>query len=69
MLLNQLERLKADERKKAMLKQNADTQNFVERAGESNHIVADQTGFGKKETYRQAKYIADNADPETIDEG
>jgi hypothetical protein len=59
--LEQLERLKADERKKANLKQNTDTQNFAERMGESNEIVADQTGFGNKETYRQAKYIADNA--------
>lgn len=32
----------------------------------SNKNVADQSGFGNKETYRQANFIGDNADRELI---
>ena len=32
----------------------------------SNKQVAEEVGFGNKETYRQAKYISENADEETI---
>ncbi|HET7616716.1 MAG TPA: hypothetical protein VFK27_07100, partial [Bacillales bacterium] len=46
---------------------NTDTQDFVEREkGETNENVAKQSGFGNRETYRQAKYIDKHADEETI---
>ncbi len=34
-------------------------QNFVQQdeQGKTNQIVAEATGFGNKETYRQAKFI------------
>ena len=32
----------------------------------TNKQVAEEVGFGNKETYRQAKYISENADEETI---
>ncbi|OMF75039.1 hypothetical protein BK143_01255 [Paenibacillus peoriae] len=55
-----MERLKAKER------MGQGVQNFAQHeTGKSSKIVADQTGFGNKETYRQAKYIADNADSES----
>ncbi|UOF90765.1 ParB N-terminal domain-containing protein [Fodinisporobacter ferrooxydans] len=60
--LEQIEVLKAQERMKNP------TQNFAQGSskGESAEIVAKQTGFGNKETYRQAKFIAEHADEETI---
>lgn len=62
--MEQVEKLKARERMLAT--QNNDsaktaaTQNFAEQ-GESAAIVASETGFGNKETYRQAKFVADHA--------
>lgn len=64
--LEQLERLKAKERQGT---RTDNDNNIGQNFARSNDVVADQTGFGNKETYIQAKYIADNADPETIYEG
>jgi len=58
--LERIERAKAEERMKDP------TQNFAEGKGETNEIVAKQTGFGNRENYRKAKFIADHADEETI---
>lgn len=58
--LERIERAKAEERMKNP------TQNFAEGKGETNEIVAKQTGFGNRENYRKAKFIADHADEETI---
>ena len=58
--LEQVEALKAKDR---MMNP---TQNFAE-GGETASIVADQVGFGSKETYRKAKFIADHAEPEAIE--
>lgn len=45
----------------------AATQNLAQLdTGESAAIVATETGFGNKETYRQAKFVAAHAEPETI---
>lgn len=56
-----------------MSKNGAVRQDFAQlRKGKTNEIVAQDIGFGNKETYRQAKYIADNANNEMIkslDEG
>ena len=59
--LEKIEALKAKER---MLTGKSDpTQNFAEGvAGEATQIVAKKLGIGNKETYRQEKYIVDNAD-------
>ena len=61
--LEQVEKLKARERMSEGAK---GTQNFAEPVGESAAVVANETGFGNKETYRQAKFVADHAEPETI---
>lgn len=34
--------------------------------GRADSKVAEEGGFGNKETYRQAKYISENADEEMI---
>jgi len=59
--LEKIESLKAKER---MLTGKSDpTQNFAEGVtGEATQIVAKKLGIGNKETYRQEKYIVDNAD-------
>ena len=59
--LEKIEALKAKER---MLTGKSDpTQNFAEGdKGEATQIVAKKLGIGNKETYRQEKYIVDNAD-------
>lgn len=59
--LEKIEALKAKER---MLTGKSDpTQNFAEGViGEATQIVAKKLGIGNKETYRQEKYIVDNAD-------
>ena len=62
--LESIERVKAEERMKNPTKNSSE--------GETAEIVARETGFGSKDTYRKAKYISDNADEETIrslDEG
>ena len=66
--LERVERLKAEERRNANLKQNENTecQNSDGR-GRSDDTVAEKTGFGSRDTYRKAKYIDDNADTETIE--
>lgn len=59
--LEQVEALKARER---MLNP---AQNFAEgENGRTRDKVAAEAGFGSGETYRKAKFIADNADAETI---
>lgn len=66
--LERIEKVKARERMET-----GGTQNFAEgEKGEAAGITAKESGFGNKETYRQAKYIAENADEEIIkalDEG
>jgi ParB-like chromosome segregation protein Spo0J len=57
--LEQVEALKARER------MGRGAQNSAER-GETAEIVARESGFGSRDTYRKAKFIADHADPETI---
>ena len=50
---------------------NCDGQEFVPQ-GKTSQKVAEEVGFGNKETYRQAKYISENANEEIIkklDEG
>lgn len=59
--LEKIEALKAKERMAVNAKDG--TQNFAEvKKGETAQIVAEQLGIGNKETYRQEKYIVDNAD-------
>ncbi len=59
--LEQIEALKAKERIEDPV------QNFAEgETGRTRDKVANATGFGSGETYRKAKFIADNASPETI---
>lgn len=68
--LERIERVKSEERKKATLKQYKDTDmhKCVDRevSGITDEIVAEKSGFGSREKYRKAKFIAENADPETI---
>ncbi|AOY76892.1 hypothetical protein [Clostridium formicaceticum] len=45
--------------------QKSDVQDFVPR-GKTDDAVANEVGFGNRETYRQAKFIAENADEEMI---
>lgn len=59
--LEKIEALKAKERMAVNAKDG--TQNFAEvKKGETAQIVAEKLGIGNKETYRQEKYIVDNAD-------
>ncbi|WP_207725765.1 ParB/RepB/Spo0J family partition protein [Clostridium sp. DJ247] len=64
--LERIEKAKARERQKQ-------SKNIVsEEKGEAAAITAKKSGFGSKETYRQAKYIYENASKELIgqlDEG
>ncbi|MED4883877.1 ParB N-terminal domain-containing protein [Bacillus smithii] len=68
--LERIERVKAEERRKATLKQYKDTDMHKcvnrEVSGITNEIVAEKSGFGSREKYRKAKFIAENADQETI---
>lgn len=59
--LEQIEKIKAKEN---MSKGGQGLQNFANL--NANEIVAKESGFGNKETYRQAKFIAENADPEIV---
>lgn len=59
--LEQVERLKAKDR------MGQGVQNLAQHeVGKTNEIVAAASGFNNKETYRQAKFIADNADEEIV---
>jgi len=60
--LEEIERVKARERQEAGVRQN------LGEGGRSDDKVSEQSGFGNKETYRQAKYISEHADSETIKE-
>lgn len=61
--LEQIERLKAKDR------MGQGVENFPQpHTGKSRDIVAEQTGFGSGKQFQKAKYIADNADPETIEQ-
>ena len=67
--IERIERIKAEERSKANLKQNqnTDVQNFARRENKkTREKVAEKVGLGSGETYRKAKYIANNADKELI---
>ena len=60
--LEQVEKLKAEERTKDPL------QNFAEgQIGNSRDKVAKVAGFGSGENYRKAKFIAENADRDTLE--
>jgi len=61
--LERIERVKAEERMKAG-KALDPVVNCPQ--GKTRDIVAEKSGFGSSSTYRRAKYIAENADPETI---
>ena len=59
--LEKIETLRAKERMAVNAKDG--TQKFAEvKKGETAQIVAEKIGIGNKETYRQEKYIVDNAD-------
>jgi len=67
--LEQVERIKAKERQATstgginpQLRQNSAQAEKCKTAD----IVAKESGFGSKDTYRKAKFIADNAYKETI---
>ena len=65
--LERIERVKAEERKKAGVSLNL-TQNSSEgHKNETRQIVAEQVGFGSHDTLRKAQFIADNADQELIE--
>ena len=65
--LEKIEALKAKERMAVNAKDG--TQNFAEvKKGETAQIVAEKLGIGNKETYRQEKYIVDNADSLTLED-
>ncbi|WP_243343873.1 ParB N-terminal domain-containing protein [Anaerococcus sp. AGMB09787] len=63
--LERIERVKASQREKAGVaidpSQNSD-------GGRTDDIVAEKLGIGSRDTYRKEKYIADNADPETLEQ-
>lgn len=45
------------------------SQNFAEaEKGKADDLVAEKMGIGSGEQYRKEKYIADNADPETLEQ-
>lgn len=45
------------------------SQNFAEaEKGKADDLVAEKLGIGSGEQYRKEKYIADNADPETLEQ-
>jgi ParB family chromosome partitioning protein len=66
--LERIERVKAEERKKAGV--SIDLGQHVAEGGKGKtlEIVAEQTGFGSGENLRRAQYIADNASQEVIDQ-
>lgn len=67
--LEVVEREKARERKDANLKNSTDAPTLAHREdeeGRTNDKVAAAIGLGGKETYRKAKKIAEEADPELI---
>lgn len=60
--LEEIERLKAKERMET-----GGVENFPQgQKGKVRDIVADQAGFGSGKQYEKAKFIAENADDETI---
>lgn len=63
--LERIERVKASQREKAGVAIDP-SQNFGQ--GRSDDIVAGKLGIGSGEQYRKEKYIADNADPETLEQ-
>lgn len=63
--LERIERVKASQREKAGVAIDP-SQNFEQ--GRSDDIVAGKLGIGSGEQYRKEKYIADNADPETLEQ-
>lgn len=60
----QLERI---ERVKAKERMAQGTENFPE-VGETRDLVAEKIGIGSGKQYEKEKYIADNADPETLEQ-
>ncbi|MDP9676935.1 ParB family chromosome partitioning protein [Paenibacillus jamilae] len=63
-----MERLKAKERQgtRTDIEVNL-VENFPQcNQGKTRDVVAEAVGFGSGKQYEKAKYIADNADPETI---
>lgn len=65
--LERIERVKARERQ-ASLNNEPLLENFPEaNTGNARDIVAEKTGIGSGKQYEKEKYIADNADEETLD--
>ena len=66
--LEQFERLKAKERMESGENQysSSPSQNFAQ--GKTDDVVAEKLGIGSGEQYRKEKYIAENADNETLEE-
>ncbi|GGF86430.1 ParB N-terminal domain-containing protein [Paenibacillus aceti] len=58
--LEDVERIKAKER------MSGGKENFPEQSGQVRDIVAEQAGFGSGKQYDKAKFIAENATPEII---
>ena len=63
--LERIERVKASQREKAGV---AIDPSLNSDKGRTDEIVAKKLGIGGKDTYRKEKYIADNADPETLEQ-
>lgn len=65
--LERIEAAKARERQQAALRQNSGivSQNSDKR-GRSDDIVARETGFGSRDTYRKAKFIVEHGNEELI---
>lgn len=58
--LEEIEKIKARERQEMGVRLNSD------EGGRTDESVAEASGFGGKDTYRKAKFVAENADEETI---
>jgi ParB family chromosome partitioning protein len=61
--LEQIERVKAKENQGTRTDL---TSGLIKSNVDSNEIVAKESGFGSKDTYRKAKFILDNADDDLI---
>ena len=69
--LERIERVKAKQRQATSTGGNNPqlSQNFAEaEKGKADDLVAEKMGIGSGEQYRKEKYIADNADPETLEQ-
>lgn len=67
--LERIESQKARERQEKGINQYSErlSQNSDEGSGRVDDVVAEKVGIGSRDTYRKEKYIADNADQETLE--